>query len=149
MVRWRYILHKLEIERVPRLLDGRVVVETRRRKFRRRRRDVGELRILDERVPLHEVASERLDQDVVGPQRAESLGQRRRQQDGLVVPGRRKHQSPLYAVSTGRREAGQYKVRVRRGRRRTVPASQCISRVDGVPTPDARVKATTPRVYST
>ena len=85
MVRWRYILHKLEIERVPRLLDGRVVVETRRRKFRRRRRDVGELRILDERVPLHEVASERLDQDVVGPQRAESLGQRRRQQDGLVI----------------------------------------------------------------
>ena len=79
------MLHKLEIERVPRLLDRRVVVETCRRKFRRRCGDVGELRILDERVPLQEVLAERLDQDIVGAERRESLGQRRRQHNGLVV----------------------------------------------------------------
>ena len=49
------------------------MVETRRRKFRRRRRDVGELCILHERVPLHEVLSEGFDQDVVGAELAESL----------------------------------------------------------------------------
>ena len=68
----------------------------------------------------NEVLAERLDQDVVGAQRAESLGQRRRQQDGLVVPGGRNPEFPLYAVGAGRGDAGQYEIRVRRGGRGAV-----------------------------
>ena len=85
MVKYEVDLHKLKIERVPRLLDGRVVIHAGRRESRRIRDDVRELRILHERVPLHEVLAERLDQDVVGAERRESLGQRRRQWVRLVV----------------------------------------------------------------
>ena len=72
------------------------MVETFRRKFRRIRGDVGELRILHEREPLHEVLAERLDQDVVGAERRESLGGSARHQfyqsPGDTIP------SPLLLV---------------------------------------------------
>ena len=60
------MLHKLEIERVPRLLDCRVVIHARCRESRRIRGDVCELSSLYEVVPLHEVLAEHFDQDVVG-----------------------------------------------------------------------------------
>ena len=49
------------------------MIHARRRESRRIGGDVCELRILHERVPLHEVLSERFDQDVVGAELAESL----------------------------------------------------------------------------
>ena len=110
------------------------MVETRRRESRRIRGDVRQLSSLYEVVPLHEVLAERLDQDLVGAERRESLGQRRRQQDGLVVLSRRKLESPRDPVGARGGEAGQTEVRVSRRGRGAVPASQCISRVDGVPT---------------
>ena len=61
------------------------MIHARRRESRRIHGDVCELGIFDERVPLHEVLAERLDQDVVGAERRESLGQRRRQWVRLVV----------------------------------------------------------------
>ena len=112
MVHYEVDLHDLEIERVPSLLDRRVVVETRRRKSRRIRGDVCELCILHERVPLHEVLAERLDQDVVGAERRESLGQRRRQWGRLVVLGWWKNEFPRDPVGARGGEAGQTEVRV-------------------------------------
>ena len=73
MVHYEVDLHELEIERVPSLLDRRVVVETRRRESRRIRGDVRQLSSLYEVIPLHEVVSERLDQYLIGAERRESL----------------------------------------------------------------------------
>ena len=113
MVVRQYTLHKLEIERVPSLLDRRVVVETRRRESRRIRGDVRQLSSLYEVIPLHEVLAERLDQDVVGAERRESLGQRRRQWGRLVVLGWWKNEFPRDPVGARGGEAGQTEVRVR------------------------------------
>ena len=66
MVHYEVDLHELEIERIPSLLDRRVVVETRRRESRRIRGDVRQLSSLYEVIPLHEVLAEHFDQDVVG-----------------------------------------------------------------------------------
>ena len=88
------------------------MIHARRSESRRIRGDVGELRILYERVPLHEVLAERFDQDVVGAQRAESLGQRRRQWVRLVVLGWWKNEFPRDPVGARGGEAGQTEVRV-------------------------------------
>ena len=77
-VRWEVNLHELEIERIPSLLDRRVVIHSGRSESRRIRGDVRQLSSLYEAVLLHEVGSEHLDQDLVGAERRESLGQRRR-----------------------------------------------------------------------
>ena len=110
------------------------MIHARRRESRRVRGDVRQLSSLYEVVPLHEVLAERSDQDLVGAQRAESLGQRRRQWVRLVVLGWWKNEFPRDPVGARGGEAGQTEVRVSRCGRGAVPASQCISRVDGVPT---------------